>query len=84
MSPRILVLKIVACLLCAAGTFGNGVNATPSWSSDNRIYFISDRGGCDAIWSARVSPAPPALRARQNQEEPNGATDPFASSSDGN
>ena len=65
-------------------TDGNGVNATPSWSSDNRIYFISDRGGCDAIWSARVSPAPPALRARQNQEEPNGATDPFASSSDGN
>lgn len=36
-------------------TDGKGINATPTWAPDGRIYFISDRGGNDAIWSVGVS-----------------------------
>lgn len=32
-------------------TDGSGTNLEPHWSADNRIYFISDRGGCEAVWS---------------------------------
>ena len=28
--------------------------ATPAWSGDGRIYFVSDRGGSEGIWSTRV------------------------------
>jgi TolB protein len=35
-------------------TDGNGVNATPAWSPDGRVYFVSDRNGQEAIWSAQV------------------------------
>jgi TolB protein len=35
-------------------TDGRGVNATPAWSRDNRIFFISDRAGTDAVWSVRA------------------------------
>jgi Tol biopolymer transport system component len=38
-------------------TDGNAVNLSPSWAVDNRIYFISDRGGHDNIWSMRVDGA---------------------------
>ncbi len=34
-------------------TDGNGVNLSPVWSSDNRVYFVSDRGGNECIWSVR-------------------------------
>jgi TolB protein len=36
-------------------TDGNGICATPFWAADNRIYFVSDRGGSESIWSARAS-----------------------------
>jgi Tol biopolymer transport system component len=36
-------------------TDGNGICATPFWASDNRIYFVSDRGGSECIWSARAA-----------------------------
>jgi TolB protein len=32
-------------------TDGVGVNAGPVWSQDGRVYFVSDRGGAEAIWS---------------------------------
>jgi TolB protein len=32
-------------------TDGRGVNTSPVWSNDGRLYFISDRGGSEAIWS---------------------------------
>jgi len=32
-------------------TDGKGVNTSPFWAADNRIYFISNRGGTDCIWS---------------------------------
>jgi Tol biopolymer transport system component len=35
-------------------TDGNGICATPYWAPDNRIYFVSDRGGTEAIWSAKA------------------------------
>jgi TolB protein len=35
-------------------TDGVGMNLTPSWSSDNRIYFVSDRTGTECIWSAQA------------------------------
>ena len=38
-------------------TDGNGTNLMPHWSADNRVYFVSDRGGTESIWSARVSGA---------------------------
>jgi Tol biopolymer transport system component len=35
-------------------TDGVGLNLAPCWASDNRIYFVSDRGGAECIWSARA------------------------------
>jgi Tol biopolymer transport system component len=35
-------------------TDGNGICATPFWGPDNRIYFVSDRGGAESVWSARA------------------------------
>lgn len=33
---------------------GGALNVMPAWGPDNRVYFVSDRGGLDNIWS--VSP----------------------------
>jgi TolB protein len=47
-------------------TDGNGVNLSPVWGIDNRVFFISDRGGTESVWSVRaadgeaVAAAPPA------------------------
>jgi len=35
-------------------TDGVGINLSPFWAADNRIYFVSDRGGRENIWSVRV------------------------------
>ena len=35
-------------------TDGNGTNLQPYWAKDNRVYFISDRGGVDAVWSVKA------------------------------
>jgi TolB protein len=35
-------------------TDGRATNLTPYWASDNRLYFISDRGGVECIWSVRA------------------------------
>ena len=32
-------------------------NLTPFWAVNNRIFFISDRGGRENIWSVRVDAA---------------------------
>jgi TolB protein len=36
-------------------TDGRGVNATPSWSPDGKVFFVSDRGGSESVWSVPVS-----------------------------
>lgn len=33
-------------------TDGNGINATPFWSRDGRVFFVSDRSGTECVWSA--------------------------------
>jgi TolB protein len=35
-------------------TDGNGTNLSPSWSPDNRVFFISNRGGNETIWSVHA------------------------------
>ncbi|RMD63709.1 MAG: hypothetical protein D6824_04930 [Planctomycetota bacterium] len=53
-------------------TGGRFVNLMPTWSPDNRIYFVSDRSGVDNIWSLRPERAiaaamgPAGMRSRSN------------------
>ena len=35
-------------------TDGNGTNLQPAWAADNRVYFVSNRGGNESIWSVRA------------------------------
>lgn len=35
-------------------TNGTGSNLSPCWGADNRIFFVSDRGGCECVWSVLV------------------------------
>ncbi len=35
-------------------TDGSGASVAPYWSADNRVYFVSNRGGTEAIWSSRT------------------------------
>jgi Tol biopolymer transport system component len=35
-------------------TDGRATNLTPYWAPDNRIYFISDRGGAECVWSVHA------------------------------
>jgi TolB protein len=34
-------------------TDGNGINLSPVWASDNRVYFVSNRSGNEAVWSVK-------------------------------
>ncbi len=34
-------------------TDGNGVNLSPCWARDGRVYFVSNRGGVENVWSVR-------------------------------
>jgi Tol biopolymer transport system component len=44
---------------------GNASNLTPAWAMDNRIYFISDRGGMPNIWSTKAGPSPTMTAAAE-------------------
>ncbi|MEM1013778.1 MAG: DPP IV N-terminal domain-containing protein [Planctomycetota bacterium] len=35
-------------------TDGKGTYATPSWAENGRVFFVSDRGGTECVWSARA------------------------------
>jgi TolB protein len=35
-------------------TDGHGLNLQPCWASDGRIFFVSDRGGTECVWSVRA------------------------------
>ncbi len=46
-------------------TDGSATNLTPFWAADNRIYFVSDRGGPECIWSVKSDTVTPgAVTAR--------------------
>jgi hypothetical protein len=38
-------------------TDGTSTCLTPYWAADNRVYFVSDRGGHENVWSVRTQPA---------------------------
>ncbi|HEY7119483.1 MAG TPA: hypothetical protein VH475_23025 [Tepidisphaeraceae bacterium] len=40
-------------------TDGTSTCLSPCWSSDNRVYFVSDRGGHENVWSVRTEPVTP-------------------------
>lgn len=41
-------------------TDGTGTNLSPCWAADGRVYFVSDRGGNESVWSVRAPAAAPA------------------------
>jgi Tol biopolymer transport system component len=61
-------------------TDGNGVNLSPCWANDGRVYFVSNRGGNENIWSVRPeagrtftaagTPATPSATAKPNTVVP--------------
>jgi TolB protein len=53
-------------------TDGLAANLTPFWAVDNRVYFVSDRGGNECIWSVRVD-APTVADAPDTKK-----VDPFS------
>src|SRR6185369_12086258 len=50
-------------------TDGNGTNLSPFWSTDGRVFFISDRGGTECVWSA-LAPQEDAPAVAAKKEEP--------------
>jgi len=59
-------------------TDGRGNNLMPFWAADRRVYFISDRGGTESIWSVRAeSNRNPTIEAQAPKKENTavGATD---------
>ncbi len=38
-------------------TDGIGINLSPVWSNDNRVFFISNRSGNESVWSVRPETA---------------------------
>jgi TolB protein len=55
-------------------TDGVGLNLGPFWAADNRIYFVSDRGGAECVWSARTGAADqPASKVADKNDKPNDA-----------
>jgi Tol biopolymer transport system component len=44
-------------------TAGAGVSLAPTWGSDNRMFYVSDRSGFDNVWSMDLSPAIAAAQA---------------------
>jgi TolB protein len=58
-------------------TDGVGLNLGPCWAANNRIFFVSDRGGAECIWSAQADTSgAPSRVATQTKE-----TDPLANAS---
>jgi len=62
-------------------TDGYGTNLMPYWAADGRIYFISDRGGTECVWSTRVENEDTTLAGEENSDlfgstDPGGAVEP--------
>ncbi|MGA2497030.1 MAG: DPP IV N-terminal domain-containing protein [Tepidisphaeraceae bacterium] len=41
-------------------TDGLGLNASPVWAPGNRVFFVSDRGGHENVWSVKIETDTPA------------------------
>jgi Tol biopolymer transport system component len=63
-------------------TDGNGQYLTPFWGSDNRVYFVSDRGGAETVWSVRAHEAATAI-VRDEREQGSGGRDAVGSTDQG-
>ena len=62
-------------------TDGRGVNASPVWSADGHVFFVSDRGGStESIWSVGVSPPKDAATAGRWPTYPDEPSPPAATS----
>ncbi|MGH7175891.1 MAG: TolB family protein, partial [Tepidisphaeraceae bacterium] len=48
-------------------TDGAGSSVTPFWAADNRVYFVSNRGGLECIWSAATDGVLPIVAERNNE-----------------
>lgn len=59
-------------------TDGTGSSLSPFWASDSRLYFVSDRGGMETIWSAKVEGG----QAPQKMVETKDQKDPFATTAE--
>ncbi|HEY7088560.1 MAG TPA: DPP IV N-terminal domain-containing protein [Tepidisphaeraceae bacterium] len=53
-------------------TDGTGICATPYWGPDNRIYFVSNRGGTETIWSAKADQSSNTATANTDTKEVGG------------
>jgi Tol biopolymer transport system component len=51
-------------------TSGPGAALTPTWSGNNRLFFVCDRSGAENVWSLDVSPAVAAAQAAMGQNQP--------------
>lgn len=57
-------------------TDGAGANTEPCWANDGRIFFVSDRGGTECIWSARADQAKTMTASKSSEpKESVGSTD---------
>jgi TolB protein len=51
-------------------TDGVGMNLSPCWAANNQVYFVSDRGGAECVWSAGVeAPDQPSRFAAKPQPQ---------------
>ena len=55
-------------------TDGVGVNASPTWASGNRVFFISDRSGRENIWSVKIDSDTPATALGDPKTPAGGST----------
>lgn len=56
-------------------TSGKGMNSTPVWGANNRLFYVSDRSGTDSIWAMDLNPAvQSASAARGTFTTPSGAS----------
>ena len=51
-------------------TDGTATNLAPCWAVNNRVYFISDRSGANAVWSVRADAPSAATADRKDLAEP--------------
>lgn len=49
-------------------TDGSGMNLTPFWAANDRVFFVSDRSGAESIWSVRAQGSAPSI-AKSEQSE---------------